>query len=142
MNFIDEMFDLLDITPITDNLLLHQFSYWGPHYDISFDFLLERNEQNGAYVNILTFTQAIGQCCTLGDRVPGIYLKTDTENFHIVTQIGQDINKEATSFQQYSVNLWNKFRIRQFKINNYFGGNGEVMVRQYFLPLLSIMKHF
>ena len=123
------MFSLQDAAAITENQKLHQFSHWGPHFDISFDFLLEKTENNGTFVNVLTFTQNIGQCCNLGDRIPGIYLKTDTQNFHIVTQIGQDINKQLTSIQKYDVNVWNHFEVRQYKYIDWHE-DGEKMVRR------------
>merc|ERR1712227_719852 len=61
----DEIFSLQEQTLITGYQLLHQFSYWGPHFEISFDLLLDKIDKSSLYVNILIFTQSNKQCCTL-----------------------------------------------------------------------------
>ena len=105
-----------ELFPITQDLEIHEFPEWGPIYDISFDLKIDNIEKNGLYVSVLTFTANKGQCCNVGDRIPGIYLKTDTENFHIGTQIDDDGNRHMSSIQKYVTNKWYHFQIKQFKI--------------------------
>ena len=101
--------------PITKDLIIKTFTEWGPVYEIYFDLLIEKIEKNDVFVSVLSFTEYPGQCCDVGTRVPGLYLKTDTEQFHFGTQIGSDGNKYATSAQKYVANKWYHFHIKQFQ---------------------------
>lgn len=112
---LSNVFTKTEIFPITQDLVLHTFPEWGPVFEISFGLWIEIIEKNDYYASVLTFTKNPGQCCGIGDRLPGIFLKTDTEHFHIGTQIGSDGNKYATSVQKYVTKKWYHFQIKQFE---------------------------
>ena len=109
------VFQKPEITSITPNLKLHEFVKWGPVYEISFDLLIEESK-NSLYNSILTFTENVGQCCRLGDRIPGVYLRTDIEEFHIATQIGADGNS-FNDITKYDLNKWYHILIKQYQID-------------------------
>ena len=113
------MFSKTEITSITQNLELHKFPEWGPIYEISFDLLIEVTEKTESeeYRSILTFTKNLGQCCNIGDRVPGLYLRTDKEEFHIATQIGNNGNRGFFSAEKYILNKWYQIKIKQYQID-------------------------
>ena len=66
-------------------------------------------------MNVLIVTANRGKCCNLGDRLPAVLLKTDTQQFHIGTQIGTNGNKYATSTLRYVTNTMYLFKIRQYE---------------------------
>ena len=100
---------------ITQNQVLHQFPSWGPSFEISFELFLGKIEKDKDYMSVLTLTTNRGKCCKLGERVPGVLLKTVTQQFHIGTQIGTNGNQHATSSLKYEANKGYHFKIRQFE---------------------------
>lgn len=62
-----------------NNLLA--FIQTSPNYRISFD--ITPNKVVGAYNSILRITTTGGDCCTPGDRVPGIWFTPNSLNLHV-----------------------------------------------------------
>lgn len=129
------MYSKTEITSITQNLELHKFPECGPIYEISFELLIEVTEktETEVYRSILTFTKNFGQCCNIGDRVPGVYLRTDKEEFHIATQIGNNGNRGFFSAKKYTLNKWYLITIKQYQID-------QKMVSYFVLTVKSAVK--
>ena len=64
------------------------------------------------YKSIISFTNNPGHCCAIGERIPAIFLKMDTKQLHVGTQIDSNGNSWANS-KRVEINTWYNLKMTQ-----------------------------
>ena len=117
LNKIIEVFiDLnLETTPSKNNLV-GTIPRWGPAFKISFQVFIVEGAQSDTFRNILRFTATDNDCCNVGDRLPGLWLRNNGA-LYLGTQIGTDGDKVFQS-PVLEKNKWFNIEYEQSFVNN------------------------
>ena len=127
----------VDGESIGNNRLLDTLPSWGPEFQISFDIKMT-SFAGSYYKSIISFTNNPGHCCAVGERIPAIFLKIDTKQLHVGTQIDSNGNSWANS-KRVEINTWYNLKITQ-KLDS---SDGKVCTYLYLLHiyLLNVECH-
>ena len=95
------------------NRKLSSISKWGPAYKVSFEILI--SQYTDKYKNIFHFTSTGQDCCSIGDRVPGLWLSPGNL-LELSTQIGSN-GHHVIKTGAVSKNVWYTVELDQKLIN-------------------------
>ena len=109
--------------PSEDNLLA-TLPTWGPHFEVSFDVRIESYDVDihgtDNYTELIRFTSTDTDCCSAGDRIPGIFARNGI--IFVFSQLGTEGNHR----KYFSIRdqTWVKVVIKQYMED----GNGKVFI--------------
>ena len=109
--------------PKKDNLVA-SLPTWGPHFEVSFDVRIESYDVNihgtDNYTELIRFTSTDMDCCSAGDRIPGIFARNGI--IFVFSQLGTEGNHR----KYFSIRdqTWVKVVIKQYMED----GNGKVFI--------------
>ena len=95
------------------NRKLSFISNWGPAYKVSFEILI--SQYTDKYKSIFHFTSTGQDCCSIGDRVPGLWLSPEN-SLALGTQIGTN-GDHVIKTGAVSKNVWYTVELDQKLIN-------------------------
>ena len=68
------IFKFVGSRTIKRNMMMKSYSTWGPSYKVSFSLKINKLPRN-EWTNIIDVTKG-GKCCNIGDRIPGVYVRS------------------------------------------------------------------
>ena len=113
---------ILDLEHVTKDNLIETLPSWGKYFEISLKIWVE--SFGDGWSELLRFTATENDCCSAGDRIPGIFVYSDG-NLYFTSQVGTNGN----FFKNVNVKLktWIEIEIKQYpenekvnKVYNYF----------------------
>jgi len=95
--------------------LLAVIPEWGPNFRITFDLKVTSfsHTGEGEWANVFHFTATGDDCCSPGDRVPGLW--TNNRNYlHFSNRVGDNGNyNQNTPTGDFPTNIWRRVEIEQ-----------------------------
>jgi len=95
--------------------LLAVIPEWGPNFRITFDLKVTSfsHTGEGEWANVFHFTATGDDCCSPGDRVPGLW--TNKRNhLHFSNRVGDNGNyNQNTPTGDFPTNIWRRVEIEQ-----------------------------
>ena len=106
---------------VVSHNLLTTLPTWGPTFKVSVDIFINsfhgKNLKDGAWAEILRFTNTTNNRDNLGDRLPAVF--THKDGYIIVaSQIGDDNNYLIGGHIHLKKKTWHKLEITQFSKNS------------------------
>jgi len=106
-----------DEEPVTKDNLVATLPSWGEYFEVSLQIWVESHKPGVS--ELLRFTSTDKDCCSVGDRIPAIFVHSDGY-IHVTSQVGTNGNY----YKNFNIKLktWIKVDIKQYP-----DGNGKAI---------------
>ena len=103
---------ILDEEPVTKDNLVATLPSWGEYFEVSLQIWVESHKPGVS--ELLRFTTTEKDCCSVGDRIPAIFVYSDGY-IHVTSQVGT--NKNFATNVNIKLKTWIKVDIKQYPEN-------------------------
>ena len=106
---------ILDEELITKNNLVATLPSWGEYFEVSLQIWVGSSpDPKDGWTELLRFTTTEKDCCSVGDRIPAIFVYSDGY-IHVTSQVGT--NKNFATNVNIKLKTWIKVDIKQYPEN-------------------------